>query len=1021
MKQKIYSLLFLVVIVSCLVQASRACCFPTVKENAEPSAEAALSGPVINITTVTDASCHGGNNGAISISVSGGTFPYYYLWVTGATTQNISNLIAGAYSVTVTDATSATATTNITVTQPTALTASSTIITPIVCSGGTATISLSGSGGISPYNGVGTFIRSAGTYSFTVTDNHSCTAPTSITITQPPAIVINASKTNPSCCSCTDGTISTTVSGGSPPYNYLWSNGTTGYSLNGLFAGTYNFTVTDANGCTPSTSVTITSPIIHDSIATSPAPCGGGQGSATVYPYGGINPYHFRWSTSDTVQTISAAIGIYNITVTDSAGCSTKDNCKIITNSAPAITVSPNVSLCSGDSTTISASGGVSYTWSPPTGLSSTNGATVTANPAATTTYQVIVTDAGGCANVSSINITVNPSPVGTISQDVSICAGTSTNLHASGGTIYLWTPSSGLNSTTTSNPTATPVATTTYTVSIGNSFGCVTSATTTITVKPLPTVSVNPDVTICFGDSAQLIASSSAGFSWSPTSSLSCSSCSHPLASPTVTTNYTVTVTDTNFCSTKAYIKVTVPGPSCNYNIMKGICFVDYNSNGVQDAGEPAYIAAMVASTWNSKTYSSQPDTQGTFLNYLDTGATVTTLQNVLPYYTVSPTQHITNYSTYHNTDTVNFALVPLSGYQDIRISLVNTHRGRPGTWSGFSIVYSNVGVTPVSGSVYMVKDHRLNIGTAYPSYSSIHGDTITWLYSNLLPNTSRTITIQLPIPTSGVNVGDTLNDIVVIEPIASDNFPADNYSATDHTVVNSSDPNDKEMMQGGYFSTMQVANGDYLNYIIRFQNTGTDTAFKIIIRDTLDNKLDGSTFDMISASNNYVVGIENQKNITWTFNNILLPDSNHNEQASHGYVAYRVKPKSTVAGGDVIKNTADIIFDYNQPIATNTAVTTVTFPTAIANIGHIASNIQLFPNPSEGVITLSYSLPKSSDVTIGIYNSYGQLVKEITNERQTAGRQETVFDAQKLALGIYFLKMSVEGNVAVMKMVKM
>jgi uncharacterized repeat protein (TIGR01451 family) len=142
---------------------------------------------------------------------------------------------------------------------------------------------------------------------------------------------------------------------------------------------------------------------------------------------------------------------------------------------------------------------------------------------------------------------------------------------------------------------------------------------------------------------------------------------------------------------------------------------------------------------------------------------------------------------------------------------------------------------------------------------------------------------------------------------------------------VIGSFDPNDKTEANAGIITPAQVTQGDYLNYLIRFQNTGTDTAFNITVRDTLENRLDWNSLQMISASHTYQLAIEDGNKLTWQFNNIKLPYTGIDEPNIHGYIAYRIKPKSTVLVGDTIKNTAGIYFDYNLPIATNTEKTIV------------------------------------------------------------------------------------------------
>lgn len=212
--------------------------------------------------TVTNILCNGNATGAISVATSGGTGSLSYLWNDGATTQNRSNLAAGTYSVTATDATNCSKTqTGITVIQPNALILSASQ-TNVACNGGsTGSIILTPSGGTTPYtyNWVGGIITKdisglkAGTYSVTVTDGNGCSAILSKTITQPAAIAISTAVTKATCPGISDGAITLTVSGGTSPYSYSWSGPnsytSTSASPTGLTAGTYNLTVTDANGC----------------------------------------------------------------------------------------------------------------------------------------------------------------------------------------------------------------------------------------------------------------------------------------------------------------------------------------------------------------------------------------------------------------------------------------------------------------------------------------------------------------------------------------------------------------------------------------------------------------------------------------------------------------------------------------------------------------------------------------------------------------------------------------------------
>ncbi len=206
--------------------------------------------------------------GSIDLSVSGGTTPYGYSWSNGATTEDISGLSAGTYTVTVTDFNGCTTTASATVTEPDPLTATA-VATPETCNeDDDGSIDLSVSGGTTPYgyswsNGATTEDisgLSAGTYTVTVTDFNGCTTTASATVTEPDPLTANAVATPETCNEDDDGSIDLSVSGGTTPYGYSWSNGATTEDISGLSAGTYTVTVTDFNGCTTTASATVTEP-----------------------------------------------------------------------------------------------------------------------------------------------------------------------------------------------------------------------------------------------------------------------------------------------------------------------------------------------------------------------------------------------------------------------------------------------------------------------------------------------------------------------------------------------------------------------------------------------------------------------------------------------------------------------------------------------------------------------------------------------------------------------------------------
>ena len=208
--------------------------------------------PVCNMTaaaTVSNVQCNGEATGTATVTPSGGTAPYSYVWPNlPGNTQTVNNLPAGTYTVTVTDANGCITTQNFTVTEPVALVGNSSITNPILCAGGMATVSLSATGGTAPYTGIGSLSQIAGTQTYTVTDANGCSSTTTVTITEPTALSITTASTDEILGN--DGTASVTASGGTAPYSITWQpGGMTTAAISGLTAGLYMVTVTDANGC----------------------------------------------------------------------------------------------------------------------------------------------------------------------------------------------------------------------------------------------------------------------------------------------------------------------------------------------------------------------------------------------------------------------------------------------------------------------------------------------------------------------------------------------------------------------------------------------------------------------------------------------------------------------------------------------------------------------------------------------------------------------------------------------------
>jgi uncharacterized repeat protein (TIGR01451 family) len=375
--------------------------------------------------------------------------------------------------------------------------------------------------------------------------------------------------------------------------------------------------------------------------------------------------------------------------------------------------------------------------------------------------------------------------------------------------------------------------------------------------------------------------------------------------------------------------------------NAIKGTVFADINGNGSKEANEPLMNNVKVESVKGSSRNASVTS-EGLFVNAVDTGTYITEVVNHSPYYTPPAGSKTSSFNTYNSTDSVSFGMYPIPGKKDYQVQLFPATIARPGGRIKYVITCSNAGTdTLINRTLTFIKDARLTFQFASPAHSSINGDTIRWTMNNILPANSASIIINFgaAIPPA-LNMNDTLHSEVLIDP-TGDLTPSDNASSLRQRVVGSFDPNDKQEAHAGYLLPQEYSSGKPLLYTIRFQNTGNDTAFNVVVRDTLEAKLNWNSFEMVDASHNFQTEIKDGNKITWTFNDILLPDSNVNEPASHGYITYRVKPVTGLQIGDVIHNSASIYFDYNLPVKTNTTETIITLaPPATPTIVDLQAN---------------------------------------------------------------------------------
>ena len=574
--------------------------------------------PMVATVTGTDVTCNGDDDGTASVSVTGGTTAYSYLWddLGASTTSGISGLAPGTYTVVVTDAEGCTDTDSYTVTEPTVLTAT-TSATDVLCFGDCdGDVTITPAGGTAPYTylwddaGVQATATATGlcaaTYNGTVTDANGCTVTESATINEPSQMVITEDTNVPaSCFGLCDGSTTISVAGGTAPYTYLWDDpgAQTTTTASGLCAGDFTITVTDFNGCTETLTITITEPTdITGTFVTNMVSCNGVcDADATVTPAGGNGaPYTYLWddpSAQTSAMATALCAGTYNVTITDVDGC-TGVATVIVTEPDPLVvaTTSTNATcdgICDGTATATPTDGTAPYTylWDD-AGVQ----ATATATGLCVGTFNVTVTDANGCLGAGSETITapVVVSATITTSNNTSCngaCDGDATVGGAGGTPPYTYSWDDPFNQTST---TATGLCAGDFIGTVIDANGCQGTDTVTITEPdPITVTFVITDV-LCDGDCDGEITPTISGGTMPYTVLWD-----DPAGQTTETAtglcvgDYTITITDANGCVGTGTATVAQP-PALNASSFSQdpLCNLSCDGNGsvTPSGGTPPY-----------------------------------------------------------------------------------------------------------------------------------------------------------------------------------------------------------------------------------------------------------------------------------------------------------------------------------------------------------------------------------------------------------------------------------------------
>ncbi len=426
------------------------------------------------------------------------------------------------------------------------------------------------------------------------------------------------------------------------------------------------------------------------------------------------------------------------------------------------------------------------------------------------------------------------------------------------------------------------------------------------------------------------------------------------------------------------------------------GRTFLDANENGLFDTGEAP--ASFTIQTPDGFTLPTEAGHYGVF--GFDPGQQVSLTAIPPQYYQLTTPATITVVPAVGPLDGLDFGIRPTAAAQDLYVTQTSS-ACRPGFNVTQWVSYGNRGNQVTDASIAYTYDPQLVYTSALPLPDDITDNTLTWNHDALAPFTDSTITVFFQLGAQA-SISDTLFSNATIGPTATDTLPADNSFAAADPITGSYDPNDKTATPEA-----TAMPGQWIDYRIRFQNTGNDTAFNIYLLDTLSLLFDLGSLSVIGHSHPMRHALTGNVLEFW-FDNILLPDTFTNEPLSHGFVQYRIRTSANLLPTQEVRNTAYIYFDFNQPIITNTTVNTMPEPDNVFE-AEIQRIWNVYPNPNDGTFQILLNGQAKGSVRIELFDLQG---RSLLHQQWPASTRIGTLDARALASGCYLLSVVVDGQ---------
>lgn len=444
----------------------------------------------------------------------------------------------------------------------------------------------------------------------------------------------------------------------------------------------------------------------------------------------------------------------------------------------------------------------------------------------------------------------------------------------------------------------------------------------------------------------------------------------------------------------------------NCEYNT-SGTVYLDEDSNCLNAINEQGVTHHIVSIDNGSRL--AMTDTAGRFNLKLPTDSH--SIKVLLPLYwnssCPSGSYHFSLSDSVGYIDSLDFGIYPTEGIQDLVLSMGGTPI-RPGFTQQFALRCDNIGVETVNSWVTLEITAPIQIISTTPPADSVFGNRLAWNIPGFVPGQHQNFMITTFVDSNIALINQLVQWEGTAHPLNSDYTPNDNVVIDSTWITGAYDPNSKEVNPSGLGQEGAIHNpGERLEYTIHFQNVGTDTAFSIRIRDSIDYDLDIASLRFGAYSHPYSWNISGNGVLQFDFQNIQLPDSNIDVSGSQGFINYSLKLKPYLTWGSVVKNRAHIQFDFNPAITTNTVINTLTEPIPIDTSTGILERanqvIAVIPNPFTQTTTLQFPNPENRSFTLNLTDISG---KELLCHENITGQSYELQRGQ-LPAGLYFIKL--------------